>query len=78
MQKRKITDITNPYGMFMQDDYASLGLWKESSRRSFIIYEKEKFRRAYEKGQAWSGYLVRLVSETIYINPYTGTIISAD
>lgn len=67
-------------GMFVQDDYVdiNMSLGKESSRRSFIIYEKEKFRRAYEKGQAWLGYLVRLVSETIYINPYTGTIISAD
>jgi len=62
-------------GMFVQDDYADLGLGKESSRSSFIIYEKEQFRRAYEKGRAYSGYLVRLAPEAIYINPYTGTMI---
>lgn len=72
-------NITNySIGMFMQDDYASLGLWKESSRRSLIIYEKQKFRRAYEKGRAYSDYLWKLIPDTIYINPYTGTIISTD
>lgn len=72
-------NITNySTGMFVQDDYVSLSLWKEASRRSLIIYEKEKFRRAYEKGQAYSDYLVKLIPEAIYINPYTGTIISAD
>jgi len=62
-------------GMFVQDDYADLGLGQESSRNSFIIYEEEKFRQAYKRGRAWSDYLVKLVSEAIYINPYTGTMI---
>ena len=74
----KITDPINPAGMFIQDDDTSLGLGQESSRRSFIIYEKEKFRRAYEKGRAYSDYLWKLIPDAIYINPYTGTIISAD
>ena len=74
----KITDPINPAGMFIQDDDTSLGLGQESSRRSFIIYEEEKFRRAYERGQAYSGYLVSLVTDAIYINPYTGRIISMD
>ena len=81
----KKADVEAGIGMFYQDDYYpvyaatdNLGLGLEPSRRSFIIYEKEKFRRAYEKGRAWSDYLRKLVPEMIYINPYTGTIISAD
>lgn len=64
--------------MFYQDDYSDLGLDEESSRSSFVIYEKEKFRQAYDKvpSQAWSDYLSKL--KAIHINPYTGTIISAD
>lgn len=63
-------------GMFVQDDYAGLG--QELSRNSFIIYERQAFRQAYEEGTPYSGYLYRLVTEPIYINPYTGTIISSD
>ena len=69
--------------MFYQDDYFAawwspypdldLGLGPEPSRNSFIIYEEEKFRQAYENGRAWSDYLRKLVPE--YINPYTGTMI---
>jgi prepilin-type N-terminal cleavage/methylation domain-containing protein len=65
-------------GMFIQDDYPSLGLAKERSRNSFIIYDRKEFRQAYEKGRGYSDYLVRIVPETIYINPYTGQIISVD
>lgn len=74
----KITDIANPVGMFIQDDYLILGLYKEPSRNSFIIYEREEFKRAYERGRAWSEYLVKLVPDRIYINPYIGTIISQE
>ncbi|MFQ6034834.1 MAG: hypothetical protein ACE5NM_03175 [Sedimentisphaerales bacterium] len=63
--------------MFYQDDYADLGLGTEASRSSFVVYEKEKFIRAFNRKRAWSEYLVKLVPETIYINPYTGTIISS-
>jgi hypothetical protein len=73
----KITDPTNPAGMFLQDDYfegsLNLGLGPEPSRNSFIIYEQKEFKRAYESGQAWSGYLKGL--EPFYINAYMGTII---
>lgn len=65
---------TTKIAMFIQDDYADLGLVKESSRSSFIIYEKDKFRRAYDKRQAYLDYLSQL--KAIYINPYTGTIIN--
>ena len=67
-------NITNfNTGMFVQDDYPSLGLVQEPSRRSFVIYDSLDFKRAYEKGQAYSDYLRNLVP--IYINPYTGTMI---
>ncbi len=59
--------------MFYQDDYTDLGLGQEASRNRFIIYERDKFRMAYEKGLAWSDYLQNL--DAIYINPYVGTII---
>lgn len=61
-------------GMFYQDDYPGLG--KEQSRNSFVIYETDKFKQAYSKGQA-QAYLQSLIpKEEIYINPYTGTIVN--
>lgn len=59
-------------GMFVQDDYPPF-LDREPSRRDFVIYDRQEFKRAYQIGQAYSGYLNRLVP--IYINPYTGTMI---
>jgi len=61
-------------GMFVQDDYAELGLGAESSRNRFVICNKIQFNKmnAAERYD----YLYQL--EVIYINPYTGTIISAD
>lgn len=66
-------------GMFVQDDYANLGLGEESSRNMFIIYDRELFKQAYDAGKAYSDYLypMELRDEFIYINPYTGTIVSA-
>ena len=64
-------DIHNT-GMFIQDDYADLGLGQESSRRSFIIYDRTQFESVAENSR-WSDYLKYL--EVIYINPYTGTMI---
>jgi len=59
-------------GMFVQDDYAHLGLGEEPSRRSFIIYNKSEFNKV-DENRRWSDYLKYL--EVIYINPYTGTMI---
>jgi type II secretory pathway pseudopilin PulG len=70
----KITSPVNPVGMFLQDDYPFLGLGEEMSRNSFVIYDTKKFRQAYNTGTAYSGYLSQL--KPIYINPYTGTIIT--
>lgn len=71
-----VTNTENPVGMFIQDDYGDLGLGQELARNSFIIYDRKEFKHAYEKGQPYSDYLVRLVP--IYINTYTGTMISVD
>ena len=71
----KITDPINPAGMFIQDDDTSLGLGQESSRRSFVIYDRTQFEKVNPNSR-WSDYLRHL--DIIYINPYTGTIISAD
>jgi len=65
---------TNAVGKFIQDDYAELGMGAESSRNSFVIYDKTRFDKldAIER----FNYLSSL--EPNYINPYTGTIISTD
>jgi prepilin-type N-terminal cleavage/methylation domain-containing protein len=74
----KITD-PNPSlrcGMFVQDDYAAMGLGAEFSRNSFVIYDREKFKNAYRQGLPYTNYLQQLsVDATRYINPYTGTMI---
>jgi hypothetical protein len=79
----KKAQVDTGIGMFYQDDYLgagwspypNLGLGQEPSRRSFVIYDRLEFKRAYEKGQAYSGYLQNLLSDEIYINSYTGTMI---
>ena len=69
---------TKKIAMFHQDDYPAMGLGQEYSRLSFIIYDAKKFKQVYDRKQAYSGYLNTLLSKAIYINPYTGTIISTD
>ncbi|MFB0552402.1 MAG: Tfp pilus assembly protein FimT/FimU [Phycisphaerae bacterium] len=68
-------NITNyGVGMFIQDDYAELGLGAESSRNRFVIYDKIRFDKLGPTERF--NYLSRL--EPVYINPYTGMIISTD
>ncbi|MHC4759355.1 MAG: hypothetical protein ACYTE8_11930 [Planctomycetota bacterium] len=65
-------------GMFVQDDYENRGLGLEPSRRSFLIYEKDKLQDAYQKNAAYSEYLGELeYSDEVFINPYTGTMITS-
>lgn len=59
-------------GMFVQDDYAELGLGAEPSRNNFIIYDRNIFDQL-DEGSRYKDYLADL--QRIYINPYTGTII---
>lgn len=66
--------IDSKTGMFIQDDYAELGLGAELSRNEFIIYDKIEFDKLGARGRF--DYLHSL--ETIYINPYTGTMILPD
>jgi len=65
--------INNGLGMFVQDDYAYLGYGSEFSRNSFIIYDTKKLKQTPYDNR-WDGYLKFL--KPIYINPYTGTIVS--
>jgi hypothetical protein len=68
-------NITNyGVGMFIQDDYAELGLGAESSRNRFVIYDKIRFDKLDAENRF--NYLSSL--ELVYINPYTGMIISTD
>ncbi len=60
-------------GMFIQDDYANLGLGAELSRNNFIIYDKRALE-AVNADSRWTDYLQHL--EVIYISPYTGRIIN--
>lgn len=62
-------------GMFEQDDYAERGFGAEPSRNRFVIYDRTVFEKVDEK-KRWSDYLKDL--DFIYINPYTGRMISAD
>lgn len=72
-----------PIGMFIQDDYVALalGLGQQLSSSSFVIYDREKFKKAYKQGMAWTDYLGKtdslgnFILPRIYINPYTGTMI---
>jgi type II secretory pathway pseudopilin PulG len=61
-------------GMFIQDDYAELGLGAEPSRNRLVIYDGAQLDKL--NAQQRFDYLSRL--ELIYINPYTGTMISPD
>jgi type II secretory pathway pseudopilin PulG len=78
--KRSMDDIFNSeyniknygVGLFIQDDYAELGLGAESSRYSFIIYDKSQFNKLNANGRF--SYLSGL--KPIYINSYTGTIVN--
>ena len=59
--------------MFYQDDYAADGLGEESSRKGFVIYDKDLLT-AVGSAYRWEKYLQNL--EVIYLNPYTGEIVN--
>lgn len=61
--------------MFRDDYYNRFPFWKELSRNSFITYDKSVFDGLEDPG-ARLNYVTSL--EVIYINPYTGTIISTE
>jgi len=72
-------------GLFLQDDYArrngtdnmEWGLGKEDSRTSLVIYELPTLRAAYGARAPWSTYLSKLTTETLYVSPYAGNLISS-
>lgn len=67
-------NINAGVGRFIQDDYAELGLGAEPSRNRLVIYDGAQFDTL--NAQQRFDYLSHL--ELIYINPYTGTMISPD
>lgn len=67
--------VSNNRGMFVQDDYAERGLGAELSRNSFVIYDTAYFDKL--DSVARFDYLINSL-KPIYVNRYTGTIISAD
>jgi type II secretory pathway pseudopilin PulG len=62
----------NNTGMFVQDDYAYLGLGQEPSKKSFVIYDRNVFKNVNQDDR-YKDCLKNI--EPIYINPYTGTLI---
>jgi prepilin-type N-terminal cleavage/methylation domain-containing protein len=68
----KRAEVNTGVGMFYQDDYADLGLGKEPSRNSFIVYDRTVFEKLNPNSR-YDDYLKDL--EVVYINPYTGTMI---
>lgn len=62
---------------FADDRDGTLGPVQEPSRNRFIIYEKRKFKNALKQGDdVLLQYLTSL--KPMFINAYTGTIISRD
>ena len=80
--------ITYKRGMFVQDDYSKTldpnqkdtleyGLGPEASRMSFVIYDRQAFRRAYERKAPWTACLSALGPRALYVNQYTGDLMSS-
>lgn len=67
------SNVQNGIGMFIQDNDGVAGLQQESSRNSFLIYDKTIFEKLNPLSR-FTKYLNGL--EVVYINPYTGTIIN--
>jgi len=67
------TEVDAGNALMYVDDYPGLGLGEEVSRNHFVIVEKEKFNAAGQS-ERWSRYLQYL--KPVYINPYTGELIS--
>lgn len=68
--------VEDEFAIFLQDDYPSLGLETEPSRRSFILYNRNDFA-SVDPQERYSEYIEEnLDSLTVYINPYTGTMVN--
>jgi len=73
----KAAEVDNDAAMFYQDDYPQFGFGAEYSRNRFIILDMEVFRNITDMAERYD-YLDGTEVEDVYINPYTGTIVSAD
>jgi hypothetical protein len=63
----------NGDAMFLQDDYPNDGYGPEMSRKSFYIYDTQRFN-ALNETTRYSEYLIDL--EPLYVSPYSGEIIN--
>ena len=68
-------NIDNGVGMFVQDDYSELGFGAENSRKQFYICDLEILKEITDMGGRYD-YFYDL--EDVYINPYTGRLVSSD
>lgn len=70
-------NVRDEIAAFLQDDYGTqYKLHKEPSRRSFIIYDRNQFRRI-QPDKRFDDFLEDLKERhMVYINPYTGTFIN--
>jgi prepilin-type N-terminal cleavage/methylation domain-containing protein len=66
------TKVDNGMALLYQDDYPADGLDQEQSCNSFIVYDRNLFDKV-DVTKRYSDCLSK--SETVYINPYTGTMI---
>ncbi len=70
-----LTNLSNGIGAFRQDESGSTELGVELSRNNFIIYDRIQFNKT-DVNRRWTDYLSGI--KPVYINAYTGTIVSQD
>jgi type II secretory pathway pseudopilin PulG len=64
--------IDHETGMFIQDDYAHLGLGAEISRNNLVIYDRKRFQDMEFSSERYN-YINNLIP--LFVSPYTGTLI---
>jgi prepilin-type N-terminal cleavage/methylation domain-containing protein len=67
--------VSDGNAMFLQDDYPTVGLYKEQSRKQFVIYDCGELKKL-DRDRRYSDYLKELKEKhLVYVNPYTGELI---
>lgn len=63
--------------LFVQDDSnaVSLGLGRELSRDALVIYDRQMFKDAWQRGRPLSDCLMVAARRPLYINPYSGNLV---
>jgi len=68
----RAANVNPPKRIFYQDNYSAMGLYKEPSRNTFVIYDKKKFN-AVPMAKRWSLYIKSLPLD--FVNPSTGELV---